>query len=160
MSTQPYRDFSWHDLGRIAQDLAERLGRVVPERHRADLDTRIEALLWEMAQRIRPNPYMPGRPEQLFHRHGMNYIADGYWRQAEIDLRNMRIHALSDAASYVLGADADAWLSIRKELPGLGKSTPRNAAYDSEAGLRAALDDLQAVAIARGGTVEPREGDP
>jgi hypothetical protein len=155
MSANPYFGFSWQDLGRIAEDLAKQLRQVVPTRERPDLDTRIEHLLREMAARMRPQPYRPHRPEQAFGRHGLHFIAEAYWRQAESELRNVRMREITEAAGYVLGGEAQMWLYRPVELPDFGRDTPRNAAALSEAGLRAALAELQRIALRRGATHEP-----
>ncbi len=156
MSANPYWMFSWQDLGRIAEELSEQLRQQVPTRERADLDTRLAYLLAELSSRIRPAPSNPVRPEFLF-RNDLNYIVDGYWRQAESNLRNARMRELNEAVGYVLGGEGRKWTHDVTVLDDGRRESRFTVAGASDAGLHAMLQELQREAMRRRGTREPAD---
>lgn len=122
---------------RLAGELDKR-GSTTPER-RAALAAELKEALLACAMRLSGGRFTPNTPEQRVHGGGWGLTA-AYEAWYQHECASLRLQALLRAADLVHGSRGYEWAT---RCPGSG-SSPSQLATESEAGLRQALQLLEA----------------
>ncbi|WP_243350833.1 hypothetical protein [Stenotrophomonas acidaminiphila] len=143
--TNPYREMTRDQLYRACQERAGELlqkpGREPPRRtreERAELAQDTAYLLLALAFAVDTGIGMSDSPRSRMRHAGVNFV-DAYMEQAHRQQASARWAVLTDAADLALGGN------LSRMDPVIGDDPYTHRSYESDEGLRRALEKLAAV---------------